>query len=306
MNIWRLITVTVDREAQELLSSLLFDLGATGLITLHETSGAVTLGAYYGQHADPEHIIRTIKTAFDKTGNANALHGFNSSIVPDEDWMQKWKEGFEPIEIGRRLLISPSWKLPAYPDGDESSQPDNGMRSRRIVVQIDPGMAFGTGTHETTRMCLEALERHWQGGRLLDVGTGTGILGIAAAKLAADSQITMIDIDPEAVQIATENAAINAVSNSVKISRGEARDQPRGAFDVVVANLTAEVIIDLMADLAGCLRSAGRLILSGILNELAGEVELALARSRLEIIEKTVEGEWAAIVGQERSVGSGV
>jgi ribosomal protein L11 methyltransferase len=306
MNTWRLITVTVDREAQELLSSLLFDLGATGLITLGETSGTVTLGAYYGEHADPEHIIQTIQTAFDDTGNARALHGFNSSAVPDEDWMQKWKEGFEPIEIGRRLLISPSWKLPAYPGRDESSQPDNGMRSGRIVIQIDPGMAFGTGTHETTRMCLEALERHWHGGRLLDVGTGTGILGIAAAKLAANSQITMIDIDPEAIQIATENAAINAVSRSVTISEGQARDQARGAFDVVVANLTAEVIVDLMPDLAGCVRPAGRLILSGILSELAGEVELVLARSGLEIVEKTVAGEWTALVGQERSVGSGV
>jgi ribosomal protein L11 methyltransferase len=301
MNTWRLVTVTVDREAQELLGSLLFDLGATGLITLHETSGTVTLGAYYGQHADPERIIQTIKTDFDKTRNANVLHGFNSSTVPDEDWMQKWKEGFEPTEIGRRLLISPSWKLPPYPDRDGSSQPDDGTRSGRIVIQIDPGMAFGTGTHETTGMCLEALERHWHGGRLLDVGTGTGILGIAAAKLAADSQITMIDIDAEAIQIATENAAINAVSGSVKISEGEARDQPRGAFDVVVANLTAEVITDLMADLAGCLKPAGRLILSGILNDLAGEVELALARSRLEIMEKTIAGEWAAIIGEERS-----
>jgi len=160
-------------------------------------------------------------------------------------------------------------------------------------------MAFGTGTHETTKMCLEALERYWKGGRLLDVGTGTGILGIAAAKLVPKSKVMMIDIDPQAVQIAIENAAINGVSDSVRINQGQARDQARGAFDVVVANLTAEVIINMMADLAGCLARGGCLVLSGILADLAGDVERALGESGLSVIEKKVTGEWTAVVGHQ-------
>ena len=293
MNTWRLITIAVDPEVQEPLSSLLFDLGATGLITLEETATRVTLGAYYRDESDPEHIIHTVQNTFNKT----ALQDFSSSTIPDEDWMQKWKEGFEAIEIGRRLLISPSWKTAPPPDRGNSPQP----ASDRIVIQVDPGMAFGTGTHETTRLCLEALERHWQGGRMLDVGTGTGILGIAAAKLYPGSRITMIDIDPDAVEIATENAAINGVSDSVEIHCGETRDQPHGAFDLVVANLTAEVIVDLRADLVRCVVPGGWLILSGILNELAGGVEEALAESRLEVVETKVNGEWTALVAQEVS-----
>jgi ribosomal protein L11 methyltransferase len=295
MKTWHLITVIADAEAGELLSSLLFDLGATGIVTVDETPGRVTLGAYYPQDADPKVIISAIENVFEATGNLGALHRFKASTLPDEDWMQKWKEGFDSIKIGQRLLVSPSWKLASAVNPFDQPELDLG----RIVVQIDPGMAFGTGTHETTRMCLEALERHWRGGRLLDVGTGTGILGIAAAKLAPGSVITMIDIDAEAIAVAAENAAINGVSHSVEIRCGEVRDQQLGAFDLVVANLTAEVIIDSMEDLAGCLQPGGRLVLSGILNYLAEEVERALARSALKIIDRIAAGEWVAIVGQK-------
>jgi len=246
--IWRLISITVDVEAQEILGCLLFDLGATGLITLEETAGCVTLGTYYPEQTDPTYITRAVRSAFEADGRLSALYGLDVTSVPDEDWMQKWKEGFEPTEVGRRLLISPSWQVPVQPGSRKGPRTPS-----RIIIQIDPGMAFGTGTHETTKMCLEALERYWKGGRLLDVGTGTGILGIAAAKLVPKSKVMMIDIDPQAVQIAIENAAINGVSDSVRIKQGHARDQARGAFDVVVANLTAEVIINMMADLAGCL-----------------------------------------------------
>jgi ribosomal protein L11 methyltransferase len=290
--IWRLISITVDVEAQEILGCLLFDLGATGLITLEEAAGCVTLGAYYPEQADPRYITRAVRSAFEAGGRLSALHGIDVTSVPDEDWMQKWKEGFEPTEIGRRLLVSPSWQVPVQPGSRKGPRTPS-----RIIIQIDPGMAFGTGTHETTKMCLEALERYWKGGRLLDVGTGTGILGIAAAKLVPKSKVTMIDVDPQAVQIAIENAAINGVSDSVRIKQGQAHDQARGAFDVVVANLTAEVIIDMMADLAGCLASGGCLVLSGILADLAGDVERALGEPGLSVIEKKVTGEWTAVVG---------
>jgi ribosomal protein L11 methyltransferase len=200
--------------------------------------------------------------------------------------MEKWKEGFEPVLIGERLMIAPSWKLPA------------GAGVRR-VVRVDPGMAFGTGTHDTTRMCLEAIERHWRGGSMLDVGTGTGILAIAAAKLGGGSRILGIDLDPVAVEVARENVLINEVADLVEIGEGQPGKPSGQMFDMVVANLTAEVIIDLMADLAGCLAEPGLLILSGILNELRPDVEQRAIDSRLEIIERRQSNEWSLVVARK-------
>src|SRR5262249_34010296 len=159
----------------------------------------------------PQDIIQAIRTEFIRIGFANALLEVSVSEILDHDWMQKWKEGFEPISIGARIVVAPSWKLPA-------------QRNGRLVIQVDPGMAFGTGTHERTRLCLEAIERHWRGGSLLDVGTGTGILAIAAAMLHPGSRITAIDIDLLAVEVARENVAINRVTDSIRVVEGQPRD----------------------------------------------------------------------------------
>src|ERR1041384_6148289 len=183
--------------------ALLFDSGTTGIITLEESDDAVKLGAYFEASAHAEEVARDIEAGFARAGIRSSLMSIAITAVADQDWMQKWKEGFAPVAIGERLVIAPSWKLP---DTNE-----------RIVIQIDPGMAFGTGTHETTRMCLEAIERHWHGGRLLDVGKGTGILAIAAALLGPkpgpDSRIVGVDVDTPAGEVARENTAINNVSD---------------------------------------------------------------------------------------------
>jgi len=163
-------------------------------------------------------------------------------------------------------------------------------------------MAFGTGTHETTRLCLEALERYWNGGTLLDVGTGTGILAIAAALLHPGSCVTGIDIDPVAVSVARENVAINRVPpDQIAILEAQPKQfggcgVDREAFDVVIANLTAEVIIDLAPDLIACLAPGGCLILSGILTELAPDVTATLLRSGFSILEQRESGEWSSVV----------
>jgi ribosomal protein L11 methyltransferase len=279
---WRLIELEVGRDAEALVSMLAFELGSTGIVTLEERDDAVKLGAYFGAQADAEEIADTIRVEVEKLGRSGELRSISFSVVPDQDWMQKWKEGFEPTEIGSRLVIAPSWKLP-------------NANGARIVVQIDPGMAFGTGTHETTRMCLEAVEKYWRGGNLLDVGTGTGIIAIAAALLEPGSRITAIDIDPQAVVIARENTDINNASNSVEIVEGGPRDFVGGAFDVVVANLTAEVIISLIGDLAECVSGSGMLILSGILTELEEDVETAAAGAGLAVVERLRLGEWSAL-----------
>lgn len=286
---WHIIAVTVASDAEETASTILFDSGTTGIVTLEERAGSVKLGAYFDARVDGLEIARVIEAEFARRGLTAALLSISVSEVADHDWMQKWKEGFEPVEIGNRLIVAPSWKLPQ-------------TSAARAVVQIDPGMAFGTGTHETTRLCLEAIEQRWRGGSLLDVGTGTGILAIAAARLEPQSKVTAIDIDPQAVEIARENARINKVAQVVEIFEGQPADLAGRAFDLVVANLTAEVIIALAGDLAGCLVNEGLMILSGILTGLAKDVEPAISEACLDAIERREAGEWAMIVARKRTV----
>jgi ribosomal protein L11 methyltransferase len=286
---WNLITLNIARDAEDLAGAALFDMGTSGIVTLEETESSVKLGAYFDEHADMEMIARSIEAELARAGLHSALFSLSISNIPEQDWMQKWKEGFEPVEIGERLMIAPSWKLPGESTG-------------RQVIQIDPGMAFGTGTHETTRMCLEAIEKQWQGGRLLDVGTGTGILAIAAARLAPESSITAIDIDPQAVVVARENIEINGVTGSIEIVEGQPSDYVGRRFDVVVANLTAEVIISLIDDLSGCLSVPGVMILSGILTTLRADVERAVVEAGLTIIERREAGEWTALAAQKGAV----
>jgi ribosomal protein L11 methyltransferase len=282
---WWLITLDVSRDAEEEASALLFELGSTGIVTLEETSKSLKLGAYFNEMANAGRIKTSVEAVLKRAGRGDALISCTISAVPDQDWMQKWKEGFEAVEIGDRLVVAPSWKLP-------------GKGERRVVIQIDPGMAFGTGTHETTRLCLEAIEREWHGGSLLDVGTGTGILAIAAALLAPDSRVVALDVDPQAIGVARENIAINGVSASVELLEGQPLNQAGESFDVVVANLTAEVIVALMDDLAGCLAPEGLMILSGILSELAEDVERSLVASGLTVRERREAGEWCAVMAR--------
>jgi len=282
VGVWKLVTVTLARSADEFASSVLFELGTTGIITLEENVEVVTLGAYFEESIDPADIANAIKADFARVGRGADLLTISISTVENADWMQKWKEGFEPVVISKRLLIAPSWRLPADPEGRE-------------VIQIDPGMAFGTGTHETTRLCLELIERYWRGGALLDVGTGTGILAIAAALLQPEGRITAIDVDPVAVEVAGENLAINHVADRISIIEAQPAQLAGRNFDVVVANLTAEVIVDLMGDLAPCVKQDGWMILSGILNELREDVERSAIAAKLIVIDRQESGEWSAL-----------
>lgn len=280
LNHWWLVTVRVARDAAETASVLLFDLGSTGIVTLDETPNTVNLGAYFEESTNTDVIKSALES---KLGVAR----IEVSAVADQDWMQKWKEGFEPVRIGDRLMIAPSWKLPVETEGRE-------------MIQIDPGMAFGTGTHETTRLCLEAVERHWRGGRLLDVGTGTGILAIAGARLAPASRVVAIDVDPQALEVARENLAINRVSDLVELLEGRPVDLGDRTFDLIVANLTAEAIVHSMGDLANLLASGGSMILSGILIEFAEDVERLLLEGGFKVIDKWLAGEWCALIARRK------
>jgi len=208
---------------------------------------------------------------------SSSVRDMNLREVADRDWLEEWKQSWQPVEIGR-FIIAPPWS-------------DLGDVSNHLVIRIEPGMAFGTGTHETTRLCLDAIQKHFAGGSFLDVGTGTGILAIAAAKLFPEARIEACDTDETAIVIARENAELNDVQ--INFWTGSIDDSTASA-DLVVANLTADVITSIMPALVGV--ACGKLILSGILETQIDMVQASLHESGIDEFEITQDGEWIALI----------
>jgi ribosomal protein L11 methyltransferase len=199
--------------------------------------------------------------------------------VEGRDWLAEWKKGWRPSEVGR-FVVAPPWSEVEEREG-------------RLVIRVEPGMAFGTGTHETTRLCLAAVEKHFRGRSFLDVGTGTGVLAIAAAKLDPAARVEACDTDPLAVSVAEENARLNGVGGRIEFRVGTVDDRTASA-DLVCANLTADVILPLLPALLGA--TCGRLVLSGILQTQAAQVAARLAELGVGEYEMTDDGEWVAFV----------
>ncbi len=219
--------------------------------------------------------------------------------VADRDWLAEWKKDWQPVEVGR-FIIAPPWsEPPAIATGShtqvESHDPLANARGSdaSIIIRIEPGMAFGTGTHETTRLCLKAIEKHFRRGSFLDVGTGTGILAIAAAKMFPDARIEACDTDAQAIEIAKENARLNGVREQITFRVGTVDEQTLSA-DLVCANLTAPVIVDLLPSLLGA--TCGHLVLSGILDSQLDLVQSRLLELGVTTPEIDQDGEWMALV----------
>ena len=207
-----------------------------------------------------------------------------SQLVRQEDWAEGWKQHFHTMHIGKNLVVRPSWE-------------NYRAKANEKIVVLDPGMAFGTGTHGTTLLCLQAIAELYESPQppqsLLDVGTGSGILAIAAAKLGA-TQVVACDIDPLACQVAQDNCAQNQVTNQVEIT-SVALDQIPGQFDLVVANILAEENIRLAADLFAHLAPGGQLFLSGILAEKEALVRKGFSALPLEYLSTTRRDEWLCL-----------
>lgn len=205
--------------------------------------------------------------------------------VQNEDWAEGWKQHFHPVRIGSRLVVKPSWEAFSAEGTD-------------VVIDIDPGMAFGTGTHGTTLLCLQALARLFEGPappeKVLDVGTGSGILSVAAAALGA-RRVLACDIDPEACRIARENALLNGVAERIEVTATPLSELP-GDFDIVLANILAEENIRLAPELIGRLAPGGALILSGILLEKENLVVQAFSLPPLSGPEITRHDEWSCLL----------
>ncbi len=203
--------------------------------------------------------------------------------IPDKNWNEEWMKYYKPVHINEHLTIVPRW-IPYQ------AQPNE------LTVLLDPGAAFGTGTHETTKLCLDALTRHVKpDDRILDIGTGSGILAITSLLLGAQSA-DAIDIDPLSVKAAVENATLNAVQDQLTVKLGSLLDHASGYYHVITANIVADVIISMLGDLKQHMTHQSTLILSGIINERAQDVINALDESSYIIKERLEDGEWVALI----------
>lgn len=298
---WIEMRLRIPAAGVEVVGSELNELGCAGLTV--EERQLDTFVAPDPEATAPE--VYTVKAYFPATADVEALRRrvyesllWLSSFIPgleavlpevvpvrQEDWAEGWKQHFSAVRIGRRLVIKPTWEVFAAAAGD-------------VVVNLDPGMAFGTGTHGTTRLCLEAMAALFDGPspplRVLDVGTGSGILAIAAAALGAE-RVVACDIDAEACRIARENAALNGVGDMVEVTL-EPLAALAGEYDLVLANILAEENIRLAAELVGRVAPGGALILSGILQEKEPQVIEGFAVFPLAGPETTRREEWSCLL----------
>ena len=204
-----------------------------------------------------------------------------SRSIPDENWGENWKQFYHPLRAGNHLVIRPSWEPVTPLPGDH-------------VITLDPGMAFGSGYHDTTVLCLSLLEKYLRpGDRVIDVGTGSGILAIGAAMLGA-ADVLAIDIDPDAVRVAEQNVAINGVSEKIRVREGDLLKQTDDSCEICVANIIADIILSFAAPLKTHITPGGLLICSGIILERREEVRAALLAAGYEIMEEKATEEWAA------------
>lgn len=210
------------------------------------------------------------------------------SNVNQEDWESAWKQYFKPVHVTDRIVVKPEW---------EEYSPQEG----EIVIEIDPGMAFGTGTHETTSMCINQIEKNLKAGdRVIDIGSGSGILSMAAVLLGAE-KATGVDLDPVAVRVALENVELNNLQDKIEILHGNLTDVIREKADIVVANIMADIILILLEDVRAFIKDDGLFISSGIIQEKRAAVEARLLEKNFRIVEVETKGEWCAITAQKKS-----
>ena len=306
---WLELAVTCDTEAVEAVSEILsrvapggvsvepgFRLTDEGLGAVVDAGQPATVRAYLPAR-DPRAVREAVAAADRALGHLSAfglreIGALVTAVVHDSDWASAWKRHVRVMRIGRRIVIRPTWRRHRRVPGD-------------VVIAMDPGMAFGTGLHPTTRLCLAGIERWADDGllsrgaaadghaRLLDVGCGSGVLAIAAGLLGA-GELVGVDTDPIAIEATLANAGRNRLRRRVRAWQGTV---PTGAapFDLVAANLIASVLVALAPRLRDELRPGGRLLASGIFVDREGDVRSALAAAGLAILRREAEGDWVAL-----------
>jgi len=271
---WYALDIELDDAAHEAVEYALMEAGALGTENNNQT-----VTGYFVETPNRERVRAELFEALRIYElPSSSVRDMNLREVADRDWLEEWKQSWQPVEIGR-FVIAPPWsRLDDRPD--------------RLIIRIEPGMAFGTGTHETTLLCLDAIQKHFSGSSFLDVGTGTGILAIAAAKLFPDARVEACDTDEAAIAIARENATANDVA-TIEFHLGSI-DESTASADLVCANLTADVINQMLPALVSL--SCGKLILSGILETQLELVQAGLHACGVDEFEVTQDGEWVAVI----------
>ena len=296
---WLELSVLADSEAVESVAEV-FSRLVHGGVAIEEDITAFSDREGYVVNVDKPVIIRgylpvdgdcgcavtRVREALGWLGMMRPVGELSIRTVHEEDWANAWKEHFQVHRVGRRVVIVPSWR-------QHEPLPDD------VVITLDPGMAFGTGLHPTTRLCLALLEDLVRpGDNVLDLGAGSGILAIAAARLGAAS-VTALDTDSVAVEVARANVAANGVQDVVTVGLGSLGSKPRPdapVYNLVAANIIARVLCDLAAPLSLALAPGGLLIASGIIREREDEVAAAFSAAGLTLRERHTEGDWVAVV----------
>lgn len=249
---------------------------------LDKDRDTVIVHMYLSPEEHPAEILGMFRERLDASGIGYTL---DTAGVEQEDWQNGWKKYYHSMEIGKRLAVVPSW--------EEYENTEN-----RAVMSLDPGMAFGTGTHETTNLCLEALDEAVRGGeRLLDIGTGSGILAIAALLLGADSA-EGVDIDPMCVRTAGENARRNKVQDRFKVLVGDLSDKASGQYDIITANIVAAAILSLAPHLPALMKPETLFIASGIIDTKKDEVIAGLEKAGLAVVDVREKRGWECILAR--------
>lgn len=262
---------------QEVLEIANIDLIDEELLQKDRTHGKIHI--YISPEDNPSEAVSFLKERFESEGIEYKLTSDSCDV---ESCLENWKKYFNPMNVGEKILIRPVWRDDYESDG-------------RIVLNLEPGLAFGTGTHETTRLCLEALEKHiFEGAKMLDVGCGSGILSVAGLLLGAESAVG-IDIDEVAVKASKENARLNGVEDRYTGIHGNLADKAEGTYDIITANIVADAIIMLSDDIEKYMVSGKTVyIMSGIIDSRLDDVLNALPES-LKIIEQYEEKGWLCL-----------
>jgi ribosomal protein L11 methyltransferase len=302
---WLEVSVECDGEAAEAVAEVLQPLAHGNGVVLEqradlsaEEEGAlepqVTVKIYLPGEKDTPDLRQGIREAIYYLGRLYPIPEPQFRKLEDKDWAEAWKEHYHPFRVGKRLWIQPSWQ-----------EAGEGLQEDDIVLTLDPGMAFGTGLHPTTQMCLQAVEEHVQEGmRVLDVGTGSGILAIAAARLGA-AEVLAIDTDPLSVEATVENAGKNGVAGRIEVRQGTLSDlsdiQEKG-WDVVVVNILAPVIVSMLESdaLLEYVAPQGYLLLSGIIDTQFEAVQNALQEAGGRVENTLTIRDWVAVVARRQ------
>lgn len=307
MSQWIEVSIQTTHEAAELTAEIMRAAGANNgvviedpvLINTLRNSGTwelcdipeqgntevVTVTAYYPEDEELQPRLAQIEEEMAALEAGLGTCRFGNTrfrTVSEQDWANEWKQYFHVTHIGETLVIKPTWEEYATKAGEH-------------IIEIDPGMAFGTGTHHTTCMCMERLEKVLRPGmEVFDVGTGSGILAIAAAKLGAET-VKAVDIDATAVRVAAENIAANGLTEKINVKQGDLLQGTEGQADVIIANIIADIIIMLLEDVPGKLKNGGIFLASGIIEERQNDVAAAAAKAGLCVEAVDTKGGWVVM-----------